>query len=140
MITTPTPKTDVTIKQWMDEGCKSAISFVALSRHLERELVSRIQQVAELTADGRHWRNIAEGWERAADAAQQPAEFYKDYSESTMRAMQALKARAEDERDRLRADNAELVKALEPFAKFACDEQNNCFNCIARAALAKVSQ
>lgn len=31
----------------------------------------------------------------------------------------------------------ELLAALEPFAKFACDEPNDCFNCRARVAVKK---
>lgn len=41
--------------------------------------------------------------------------------------------------DHLRAVNAELLEALEPFAKFACDtphvNEPDCYNCRARAAI-----
>ena len=48
--------------------------------------------------------------------------------------------RSEDETEanaQLIAAAPELYTALEPFAKFACDEPCDCFNCIARAALKK---
>ena len=35
-----TPRTDAVIRQWMDEGCTTAISFIALSRQFERELTA----------------------------------------------------------------------------------------------------
>lgn len=38
---------------------------------------------------------------------------------------------------RLIAAAPELLAALEPFAKFACDEPNDCFNCRARRAVNK---
>ena len=80
------------------------------------ELIARIEQVAALTADCRHWRNIAESWQQAAEVSRQPREFYTDYSERVMNAMQALKTRAEAERDRLMAENEELRGALERIA------------------------
>lgn len=45
------------------------------------------------------------------------------------------------ERDHLRAVNAELLEALEPFAKFACDtphvNEPDCYNCRARTAITR---
>lgn len=38
---------------------------------------------------------------------------------------------------RLIAAAPDLLAALEPFANFACDVQNDCHNCRARAAIAK---
>lgn len=48
------------------------------------------------------FKKIAGDWQTAADYSQQPVGFYKDYSEATMRAMQALKTKSDQ-----RAESAE---------------------------------
>lgn len=43
--------------------------------------------------------------------------------------------RLRKENDELKLKFAEAKAALEPFAKFACDEPCQCHNCVARATL-----
>lgn len=62
------------------------------------------RDLAEAKAHEAAAMKIAIQWQVEADAAQQPPEYYKEYSESTMRAMQALKTKAERERDEARAE------------------------------------
>jgi hypothetical protein len=40
---------------------------------------------------------------------------------------------------RLHEVNAELVEALRPFSKFACDPPCGCYNCVALSAIAKAT-
>ncbi len=45
----------------------------------------------------------------------------------------------EQDRKRLHEVNAELVEALRPFSKFACDPPCGCYNCVALSAIAKAT-
>lgn len=79
---------------------------------LRRESDSLRLQVKAREAERDEWMKIATDWTQAADAAQQPVEFYKDYNEGTMRAMQALLTRATVERDEARAECERLRAAI----------------------------
>lgn len=55
---------------------------------------NRDGQIRTLEAELAKWKSIATDWSDAADRAQQPEVFYAEYSEKTMRAMQALMTKA----------------------------------------------
>ena len=59
-------------------------------------------ELSAMTAERDQWKAIAEDWARAADKAMQPAAFYKEYDEGTMRAMQALMTRSQEKCAELR--------------------------------------
>ena len=80
-----------------------------LARTLEEELFEERSQKLG-------WKKMCEDWRIAAEKAQQDPEFYKDYNESTMRAMQALMTKTVE-----RAQTSE-AEAIERCAK-ACEEQ-----------------
>lgn len=116
------PKWSTSWPNWF--GIHDNVTVVPESDYLalEKKHIDRIKQVAELAADCRNWRNIAESWQQAAEVSRQPREFYTDYSEKVMNAMQALKTRAEKDRDRLMAERAALRALIEHQEKTIIEE------------------
>ena len=66
-------------------------------RMRKQSLASLEQQLAECRKERDQYKKMAEDWTTAADAAQQPEQFYEEYSEKTMQVMQALLAKARED-------------------------------------------
>lgn len=85
---------------------------------LEVRIAEQARQYDKLLERAEQYRTQLTGWVAAADKAQQPREFYKEYSESTMNAMQALLTKAGEKLAVVETRNKELEALLRGAKKF----------------------
>lgn len=78
----------------------------SIARKLEKE-----HRIAERMAA--YWRSMSEEWTADAIEAMQPEAFYEEYSEKTMRAMQALLTRCQKRSLELEHACSKLIEQLD---------------------------
>jgi hypothetical protein len=105
-------KAEARVKQLIDESNAEQEELVNTNLAMQRYEA----EVKELREACSRWQNIAVGWATAANRAEQPPEFYKNYDEGTMNAMQALMTRARDKAQALREALEALKDAAEAYS------------------------
>jgi hypothetical protein len=86
---------------------------IAHANRMSASLGERNAELAKIVKERDQWMEIAKDWAGAAAEAQQPREFYTEYSEKTMYAMQALLTKAVKERDDALKERDELKIKLQ---------------------------